>query len=178
MMATNNHPIRSLHVLPAAMVLCLLLLSACSKQNEWAFDQIESQHKEHSSSKLTFVPQDPYNGIYVDWVQTSDILKVYLTVNSTPIPPHQGEAKEAKVVFFIAGNNHTFIGYRFEGGQKILLDETATHLLNATLERGQNVTIALTGYRSTIHPKEFPQQIAKLYPTPKWKQMIDSYLFF
>lgn len=155
-----------------AMALCLMLLSACSHQNEWAFDQIKSHDQEHSSTKLTFVPKDPYNGVFVDWVQTSDILKVYLTVNSTPIPPYQGETKAAKVVFSIAGNLHTFIGYRFEGGQKILLDEVATHLLNATLEKGQNVTIALTGYKSTISPTQFPQQMARLYPTPLWKRLI------
>lgn len=167
MMATSKTPACLLHA-SRFLALSLLLLGACSKQNQWAYDHIDSVHKEHSSSKLSYIPSDHYNGIDVDWVQTTDLLKVYLNVHSTPIPPYQGESKSAKVLFNIGDSTHAFVGYRFEGGQKILLDETATHLLNEALEKRLPVTIALVGYKTTIDGSQFPEQIKKLDTVSKW----------
>lgn len=145
----------------------LALLFSCSQSSHWTNDQVYSEQREHRSSKLCYHSKDPVHGIDLEFVQTQEQLKVYLNVHSIPIPPHQGDPKSAAVKLKCGSEQKSLIAYRLEGGQRFLLPDNAAKMLIDSLKEGQDVSISLHGYRSTIKAEDFSKKFDRLqHPSP------------
>ncbi len=132
-----------------------LLLASCGSSSHWVSDQIHSEQKQHCSTKLCYLSQDPVHGIDLELVQTQEQLRAYLVVHSTPVPAYQKDPKQALLKITINSETSASPIYRFEGGQRFLLPpELACPLIEA-LKNNHEVSLSLSGYRTLIKPEDF-----------------------
>jgi hypothetical protein len=146
--------------------LFALLLLGCSTRSHWTADRIHSEKKEFSSTKLTYFSPNPTQGIDLEFVKIEERVAVYLNVHSIPVPPHQGNSKNALVKIDIAEMTHRCQAYRLEGGQRFLLPDEMARLLIDALQKGCEVTLTLPGYRTTLKAEDFSEKFHQfLEPT-------------
>ena len=147
---------------------CLFLsLCACSSHSHWTADQVHSEKKEFSSTKLSYLSSDSIHGIDVELLKIAERLNVYLNVHSLPVPPHQGNPKSALLKLEIDGEPVRCEAYRLEGGQRFLLPEEMTKILIESLNNHKDVTLILHGYHSTIKAEDFSEKFKQLLnPSP------------
>lgn len=138
---------------------CLLLLCACSSHSHWTADQVRSDKKEFSSTKLSYLSS---HGIDVELLKIAERLNVYLNVHSLPVPPHQGNPKSALLKLEIDGEVLRCETYRLEGGQRLLLPEDITRVLLEALNNHKDATLILQGYRTTIKAEDFSEKFKQL----------------
>ncbi len=145
---------------------CLFFLSvylfACSSQSQWTSDQVESGKKEFSSTKLSYLSKDPVYGIDLEFLKIEERLNVYLNVHSVPVPPHQGNQKNALLKLDIDGEILRCETYRLEGGQRFLLPDEMTKIVIESLKNNKEITFILPGYRSTIKAEDFSTKFDQL----------------
>jgi hypothetical protein len=143
-----------------------VLLVGCSSHSHWAADRIHSGKKEFSSTKLTHLSPDPVHGIDLELLKIEERVTVYLNIHSIPVPPHQGNPKNALVKLDIDGQTHRCEAYRLEGGQRFLLPDEMGKLLIDALQRDKEVTLTLPGYRSTVKAEDFSEKFQRFLSPP------------
>lgn len=150
-----------------SIILAALVLLSCSKQSSWRNDEIYSEHKEHRSTKLCYLSKDSAHGIDLEFVQTQELLKVYLNVHSMPVPPYQGDPKSAMVKFTIGSKQTRCLAYRLAGGQRFLLPDEIVETLIQALKEGHPVAISLSGYQSVVKAEDFSSKFDRFqHPFP------------
>ncbi len=144
-----------------------VIFFACSKSSHWASDRISSEDKESCSTRLSYASKDPIHGVDVEFLKIGERLNVYLHIHSIPVPAEDGNPNNALVKIKTAAGIFSFSAYRFEGGQRFLLSEEASHLLIAALQNQKDATLILPGYRSTIQAEDFSKKFHQLHhPLP------------
>ncbi len=148
----------------------LLHLSGCRSDNRWAFSRIDSQDTQFSSSKLTFASQDPIHGIDLELLSTNQELHLYLNVHSVPIPPLKTDPQHAAVRITIGiQESQSFEAWRREGGQRLLLPETAMHLIFDSLKNHLPVHIATQSYQTSVEPTGFLKYYQQMHKQPLFR---------
>lgn len=115
-----------------------------------------------NSSKLFFPSSDSLSGIDLEFLSFQGKIYAYLQVHFQAIPPYQGNPKEALVTLQIEEKTFTGIGYRHEGGQRLLLSLPLQEQLLSALKNRQSVTIRLEGYKVTVVGNQFPEHFKGL----------------
>jgi hypothetical protein len=138
-----------------AKISILLFIVGCTGHSHWTADRIHSEKKEFSSTKLSYLSADPVHGIDVELINIEERVAVYLNVHSIPVPPHQGNPKNALVKLDIDSHTHRAEAYRLEGGQRFLLPDEISKQFIEALQQGKEVTLSLPGYRSTVKAEDF-----------------------
>ena len=147
-------------------VLTLLLLASCRSTNPWSVDRVTSGNTKFNSTKLTHFTNDPIHGLDLEFLKTHDRLYVYLNVHSTPIPPLKTDPESSFVYISVESEKHRFEAHRREGGQRLLLPDSAVELIISSLEQQHPITIHVAGYQSLIAPSEFSKQYQKIKQSP------------
>jgi hypothetical protein len=149
------------------LVATTLLLFSCNKQSHWKNDQVHSDQKEHSSSKLCYLSNDPIHGIDIEFLRTQEHLKIYLNVHSVPVPAYQGNPKSASLKLVIDSEPFSSEIYRLEGGQRFLLPDEIAETLIEALENDREVIVSLPGYRSIVKVEDFSTKFERMqHPFP------------
>jgi hypothetical protein len=144
-----------------------VLLFSCSRQGHWTSDQVNSDKQEFSSTKLSYLSNDPAHGIDLELLKIGERLNVYLNVHSVPVPPHQGHQKSAFLKLDIDGKIIRCETYRLEGGQRFLLPDDIAKIVIESLQSNKEITFILSGYRSTIKAEDFSAKFDQLlHPFP------------
>ncbi len=144
-----------------------MLLFACSSRGHWTSDEVKSDKKEFSSTKLCYLSKDPVHGIDLEFLKIEERLNIYLNVHSVPVPPHQGNQKGAFLKLNIDGEILRCETYRFEGGQRFLLPSEMAKIVIESLQNNKEITFILPGYRSTIKTEDFSMKFDQLlHPFP------------
>jgi hypothetical protein len=148
----------------SSLISCFIavIFFACSKSSHWSSDRISSEEKESCSSRLSYTSKDRIHGVDVEFLKIGDRLNVYLHIHSIPVPPQEGNPNTAPVKIKTGEGIFSFSAYRFEGGQRFLLSEQASHLLISALQNQKEATLILPGYRSTIQPEDFSRKFHQL----------------
>jgi hypothetical protein len=144
-----------------------VLLFACSSHSHWTSDQVVSNQKEFSSTKLSYLSKDPAHGIDLEFLKLEERLNVYLNVHSIPVPPHQSNQKSALLKIDVDGEIIRCEIYRLEGGQRFLLSDELAQIVIKSLQNNKEITFTLQGYRSTIKAEDFSKKLNQLlHPFP------------
>ena len=152
---------------PLFALSVLLHLCGCRSDNSWAFSRIDSQETQFNSTKLTFASQDPIHGIDLELVSINQQLHLYLNVHSVPIPSLKTDPQYAAVRITIGTQeSQLFEALRREGGQRLLLPETAMHLIIDSLKNHIPVHIAIHGYQTSIEPTGFLKYYQQMHKQP------------
>ncbi len=144
----------------------LSLLASCSHSDPWAFNRIDSGDPQFNSTKLTYYSQDPINGIDLEFTHTCDAIRTYLNVHSLPIPPSKEDPKATKGHLTIGSDSFSFLAYRHEGGQRLLLPPEIAERIIAGLRECKSIQIKVPGYSVAIEGKEFEKKFGQLGHTP------------
>ncbi len=145
-----------------ARFLALLLLCSCSQNRSWRVGHVDAGHSAFNSSKLCYRSDDAANGIDVEFLKTQHTLHLYLNVHAHPVPPYEGNAKQALVVFLAGDKKFTYIAARHEGGQRLLVPLEAQEILIEALRANTSITIQLEGYTAQIDPASFSENFTDL----------------
>lgn len=144
-----------------------VLLTACSSHSHWTSDHVESDKKDFSSTKLSYLSEDTVHGIDLEFLKIEKRMNVYLNVHSVPVPPHQGNQKSALLKLDIDGEIIRCETYRLEGGQRILLPDEMAKIVITSLQDRKEITFILPGYRSTVKAEDFLTKFDELlHPFP------------
>ena len=148
------------------LAFLLLLLCSCGqnhRQNHcWALGYQKTGNAAYDSSKLCYRSADPINGIDLEFLHTRGALNLYLTVHAGPIPPYQGNPKQALVIFLIEKEKIECIAARHEGGGRLLLPPEIQETLVETFKKNESVLIQLEGYVAKIDPAHFLKNFTKM----------------
>jgi hypothetical protein len=151
------------------LVICgalLFFLSCCSKPSHWSSSHVKTGSSAFDSSELCFRTTDPVNGLDLAMIRTKESLRLYLEVRSRAIPPYQNNPKQALVEVLIGSDKYSFIGFRHEGGQRLLLPNDCQEIVLDSLKNNITVTFHLSGYKAVIDPKDFEAKFKKLGSPP------------
>jgi hypothetical protein len=116
----------------------------------------------YDSSKLCYRSADALNGIDLEFLNTHNALRLYLSVHAQPIPPYQGNPKQARVTLLVGEQKVECIAARHEGGGRLLLPEEFQETLIEIFKKNQLVTIELEGYTAQIDPAQFQENFTKM----------------
>lgn len=101
-------------------------------------------------------------------VRANNTLRSYMIVHAEPIPPYQGNSKEAKVLISTEEKHYNFIAVRYEGGQRLLMPHPAQEAIIHALQEGKEIVIQLQGYSERINPAGFSSFFEKLNSPPRF----------
>lgn len=147
------------------LLLLSCLLFSCGRSSHWAFDQIHSDQKEHSSTKLVYYSPSGSRGIDIEFLKTSEHLKIYLNIHS--IPFSQAESKTHLVLLYIDDQKIETEAYQLEGGQRFLLSESILSTLTDALLQEKKVALSIGSYRTVIQIEDFQAKFQRLqHPFP------------
>jgi hypothetical protein len=149
------------------LLLLLCLLFSCGKQDHWAFDQIRSEKKEFSSTKLTYCSRDPVHGIDVELLKTEEHLNIYLNIHSIPIAPLRENPNHIPLTINVEGKAWHGSAYRLTGGQRFLLPSDIAQTLIEALKNHKEVALCLACYQTLLKPEDFASKYEQLlHPFP------------
>lgn len=144
-------------LLRGGCALLLLSFLSCNQSDSWQISRIETGTPKFDSSKLTYHSPDRSNGIDLEMLHTHQSLHFYLQVHSQTIPAYQGNPKEALVNITIGETKHALVAPRHEGGQRLLLPDSAHDIIITALKANQPIKIELEGYSASIDPAQFSE---------------------
>ncbi len=148
------------------ILFLFLLLAGCAKSDPWSLDTVKAGGS-YNSSKLCYHAEDQVNGIDLELLSASEKLSIYLTVHSHAIPFYPNDPKKALVRISNPHKKMTFLAHRREGGQRLLLPESAHDFVLSSLQNGEPLTLQIPGYITTIEPGYFSKYFEKLqHPLP------------
>lgn len=155
-------------------VFITALCFGCSRSDSWKVSHIQSGSTQFSSSRLSYHTKDLVNGIDAEFLAVEDTCHLYLHVHSHPVRPYKGDVKKALVQVKTSDETKSFIAYRHEGGQRLLLsDEAREYIVNA-LYAGEHVTISTSGYSSTLTAESFGKKYHLLEKPPRFRNPLYS----
>ena len=145
-----------------------ILCASCHRERQWTQSQIVSTKKTSCSSKLIHTAIDPIYGLAFELVKTQEGIKGYLVAHSTPLSK-RSVSQYTPIKYIIDKEIFTSEGYVLEGGQKILLNETLIQDLICALHLEKKIEISLTGYKTQLDGKGFPQAFQKFQTPPNYQ---------
>jgi hypothetical protein len=117
----------------------------------------------------------------IEFVATSEGLRLYLSVFGLQIPPAIHDCGHSEVTIDFGEYSYPFLAQRLVGGQKLLIPvEVQNDIINA-LQNGQCVTITVDRYRTRIPPDQFLKLFQRMmdqcctwWSSCPWEEDLDS----
>lgn len=141
-----------------AILLFLFLfpsIFSCSTPCAWVYDDVETACSQYNSSRIYLTRHHPDTGIDVEIIRTRDGMRMYLNFSSFPIKSLAHDSTKGEVCILINGSSTIVEAFRFEGGQRLLLPCSGTHLIIESLLVGTPVTLSTGCYREVLTPQNF-----------------------
>lgn len=143
------------------LLLCTLLLTACSQKGGWSYQEVISNSGQFDSVHLHFPPENELTGIGVEFLKGSFGTIGYAYVVNRTIPSLPKEEDYAIFVIQIDEETFPYKAQKMEGGQRLSLPKEAVEKLLASLTDEQPVTIYLNGYMSKLSSSNFAKNAEK-----------------
>jgi len=128
-------------------------LQGCCHNCAWDLDEIQSHCPEFSSARLHSIHKANFNGLELEIIHSSCYERLYLNIHGFPLACGDIQTVEA----ITRGQTLTIQAYLFEGGQRLLLEETGAQAIIQALYEGQTVTIRVGNYSKEFEPDNFPE---------------------
>lgn len=149
-----------------ASLVCLFFLS-CSAKSPWVSQSIKTGNPDYNSTRLVYHSPDKLHGIDLELLKTGETTRLYLIVHSHTVPPYKGDPKRAAVLLTIDKKSYTVIAGRREGGQKLLMPDSARELILSALKNGTFIDISLKGYTAKVTSENFSSKYQEWeHPSP------------
>lgn len=129
-----------------ALLLFSLVLSSCSPPSEPVWEV--SHEACLSSCKITYPCLNEFSGLGVEFVRTPKREQFFILVYSFPL--EKGEVE-------VEIDGKKTVGYVFEGGQKIALNEEASQYLFKAFHANQTVKIRVGRFQAQVPPQAFQE---------------------
>lgn len=142
------------------VLLYVIFLSSCVKNQEWTYQDVKSSRPEFKSFHLDYSIAS-INGIGVELLRGDFGVIGYLSVNSNQIQSTPDDPSKAEVVFQVENDQLLYRATKMLGGQRVKLSQEAVDKLLTLLGEGKNVNIYLKGYSAKITPNKFSKQFKK-----------------
>lgn len=142
------------------LLTSLLLLCSCAHHSDWHVSKIKSGTSHFDSSRLSYHPRD--RGIHFEILKTLEEEVGYLYVCSHKI--RQGSVLSVKT----STKNLSFNPVLHEGGHKATLPQEALFAMIEALKDGEDIVLEISGYHTTIDPKEFLRQYKNMQSPHKF----------
>ena len=144
--------------------LLFLFFTACNPTcRQWECDEAVTCSRCYDSVRLLISCDNPFNGIGVEIIGTSENLRMYLNVYAYPLLPISPDSQEVIVTITIDGNDCSCNAYLFEGGQRLLVPpEFSEQIIEGLLDE-QCVIISIGPYKAEIPHRNFAKSYSLLW---------------
>lgn len=139
-----------------AFFLILFLLSACSKPcHQWELITVKADCPPVLFSKIFLPAVNNFNGIETEFLSTGHDVQLYFNARTLEFPTNPRNPSLTDVTFTIDGHQYQTQAERFEGGQRLLLPESAQQPIIFALMGGCTVDVNIGRYQATLIPDNF-----------------------
>lgn len=134
--------------------LCALFffLQGCCKPCDWDLESIQTRCPEFNSSRLHSLHKANYLGLELEIVRSTACERVYLNIHGCPLPCGADSAVQVQVE---EQEKVTIQATLFEGGQRLLLEDSGAQMIIQALCDGLLVTLQVGQYTTEFSPGNF-----------------------